>query len=242
MTVLVNISNYEGPMDVLIDLIRKKKMDIYNIEIHVLCDDFIEHIEHMEQLNMEVTSDFINMAALLLKIKSSTLLPEPETEEEGLEEEDPRDELVERILAYEQMKQKAAILEQYADYEKRAFYKKQEDFSDFKPEELLKNSSAEDLFRSFQNIMQIYERHREAEEDLEEIPTREFTFQEARKVLYEKIYDQEEFLFSSLIFEDTTKDELITYFLTILELMKNQMIVAHQINDQNDIVIKVRRN
>ncbi len=228
-------------MDVLIDLIRKKKMDIYDIEIHVLCDDFIAHIEQMEKLNMEITSDFINMAALLLKIKSSTLLPEPETEDEVPDELDPRDELVERILAYEQMKEKAAILEQYADYEKRAFYKKQEDFSDFKPEELLKNSSTQDLYRSFQRIIEIYERHREAKEDLEEIPSREFTFQEARKVLYEKISSEEEFLFSSLIFDDTTKDELITYFLTILELMKNQVVTARQAQDMNDIEIKVRR-
>lgn len=240
MTFLVNISNYEGPMDVLIDLIRKHKMDIYDIQIHVLCDNFLEHIQNMERINMEVTSDFVNMAALLLKIKSSTLLPEPESEDDEVEE-DPREELVERILAYEQIKQKAAILEQYADYEKMALYKKQEDFSDFEPEELLKNNSTHDLFRSFKNIMEQYERHQEAKDDLEEIPTREFTFQEARKILYEKIITHSKFLFSSLIHSDTTKEELITYFLTILELMKNQIIFAHQIDSLNDIEIKVRR-
>ncbi|MCD1147139.1 segregation/condensation protein A [Peptoniphilus sp. KCTC 25270] len=239
MSYMISQASFEGPMELLIDLIRKRKMNIYDIEIHVLVDDFVEEIEKWEKLELDITSDFIAMAAWLLKIKSQTLLPKFVAEGEE-EEEDPREKLVQRIQQYEQMKELAIYLKELESYENQAIYKKQEDFSTFSPKELLKNVEIRDLRQAFENIMQAHLRYESAVEELEKIPAQDFTFEEAESKIVSYFGEKKEISFSKLMKNSTSQMERITYFLTILELMKAQRIYGIETEDKTDIILKKR--
>ena len=106
----VELPIFQGPMDLLLHLIQQEKVDIYDIPIAQITDQFIEVVRQMEILDIEVTSEFVILAAQLLQIKSRTLLPKPPRDSEDIEGEDPRQELVERILTYRAFKEAASAL------------------------------------------------------------------------------------------------------------------------------------
>lgn len=238
MTYIIHNEIFEGPMDLLIDLIKKREMDIYDIEIHLLLDDFMAYIKKMESLDLDLTTDFIVMAAYLLKIKSQMLVPKFTIEEEEIIEEDPREELVSRILEYEEMKRISLELKKKGEYESMAIYRKQMDFSNFDQSELLKNLKLDDLVNSFFQVIRKYESKEEARMELEKIPAQDFTLEEAKSKIINFFHSKDQILFSSLLLESRSKNEMITYFLTILELIKAQFIVAEQEFHGNDIFLK----
>jgi len=107
----VELPAYQGPLDLLLTLIQQEKVDIYDIPIARIADQFVEVVRHMESMDMEVTTEFLVLAAQLLYIKSRELLPKlPKDEQKQVEEEDLRQELVERLLAYRAFKQVAKVL------------------------------------------------------------------------------------------------------------------------------------
>lgn len=238
MTYFIDNDHFQGPMDLLLELIKKREMDIYDIEIHLLVDDFMDYIKKLESLDLEVTSDFIVMASYLLKIKSQMLVPKYTIEEDEIIEEDPREELVSRIVEYEKMKKVSEELKNLEEYEKRAVYRKQADFSYFSESELLKNLKLEDLVHSFSQVMNRYNRLESAKEELEKIPAQEFTLEEAKAKINIIFKEQNMIRFSSFLNLSKSKNELITYFLTILELIKSKEIIAKQNKREEDILLK----
>lgn len=240
MTYIIQNEIFEGPMDLLIDLIKKREMDIYDIEIHILVEDFLGYIEEIESLDLELTSDFLVMAAYLLKVKSQMLVPKIVFEDEEIIEEDPRDELVSRILEYEEMKKASLELKKRAEYEVKAIYRKQEDFSQFNQSELLKNLKLEDLVHSFFSIIKRHESREEARLELERIPAQDFTLEEARVKIIELFSHNENIFFSEILIKSNSKNEMITYFLTILELIKTQFLKVEQDEREDDILLKRR--
>src|SRR5690348_7048033 len=107
----VKLENFEGPLDLLIHLIRKNEVNIYDIPIAAITEQYLEYIGLMQELNLDVAGEFLVMAATLIHIKSKMLLPRPETAQESfLEEDDPRDELVRRLLEHQKYKQAADAL------------------------------------------------------------------------------------------------------------------------------------
>lgn len=242
MTYIVKTEAYKGPMELLLELIKKREMNIYDIEIHVLCQDFLDEMNKMDQVNMEITSEFLSMASLLLRIKSETLLPKTtsQNDEEVEEEVDPRDELVEKILEYEKMKKAQEQLEELVSYEKLAFYRKQEDFSNFDKWELLEDPDINELYKAFKTVMNRYTRHLEAQENLEKIPKAEFTYMEARGLIAKLLNKNQTIYFSDLFKLEPTKEACVTFFLTILELLKNQKLYVRQTGLFEDIEIQSR--
>ncbi len=102
----VRLDTFEGPLDLLLHLIRKNELDIYDIPIALITKQYLEYLSFLKELNLEVAGDFLVMASTLLQIKSRMLLPDPEPEEgEGEQEEDPRTELVRRLLDYQRYKE-----------------------------------------------------------------------------------------------------------------------------------------
>jgi len=106
----IRLEIFEGPMDLLLHLIRKSEIDIYDIPIAIITQQYIEYIEILKAYNLDVAGEFLVMAAELTRIKSRMLLPKPEIEEDEEEGPDPRDELVRRLIEYQQFKEAAELL------------------------------------------------------------------------------------------------------------------------------------
>lgn len=229
--------SFSGPMEVLLELIKKREMDIYDIQIHILVDDFLHYIDTMTGPVMDSVVDFLSMASYLLAIKSRMLLPERPTDDE--EEEDPREDLVERIVEYQRMKALSELLEEMAAYENGAVYKKQEDFTEFSEQDLIKEGSLEDLTKAFHEAMLQFKIHEEAKRSLEKISSAEYSFQEAREKIQWAFNQWDEPSFLTMVEEAESRIEIVTIFLTLLELMKDQSIFCKQ--KGKDIILSKRK-
>lgn len=229
--------SFSGPMEVLLELIKKREMDIYDIQIHILVDDFLHYIDTMTGPVMDSVVDFLSMASYLLAIKSRMLLPERPTNDE--EEEDPREDLVERIVEYQRMKALSELLEEMATYENGAVYKKQEDFTEFSEQDLIKEGSLEDLTKAFREAILQFKIHEEAKRSLEKISSAEYSFQEAREKIQWAFNQWDEPSFLTMVEEAESRIEIVTIFLTLLELMKDQSIFCKQ--KGKDIILSKRK-
>ncbi|MBP2024987.1 segregation and condensation protein A [Peptoniphilus stercorisuis] len=233
----VNLKIYEGPMDLLIDLIKKNEIDIYDIPIHIITEQFLEYIKEANKINLELTSEFILMASTLIEIKSKMLLPKIKiSEEEEDDEEDPRDSLVQKILEYEKYKDISEILKESHNYEAKAFYKLQEDFTNIDDIDLLKNCDVNSLAKSFKNIINKLK----SENIIAEIKQESFSIEEATSVLKNKIGKTGKILFTDLLSESPIIEEIISFFLSVLELVKVGYIKAYQEDDYQDIKLLIR--
>ena len=229
--------SFSGPMEVLLELIKKREMDIYDIQIHILVDDFLHYIDTMTGPVVDSVVDFLSMASYFLAIKSRMLLPERPTDDE--EEEDPREDLVERIVEYQRMKALSELLEEMAAYENGAVYKKQEDFTEFSEQDLIKEGSLEDLTKAFREAMLQFKIHEEAKRSLEKISSAEYSFQEAREKIQWAFNQWDEPSFLTMVEEAESRIEIVTIFLTLLELMKDQSIFCKQ--KGKDIILSKRK-
>ena len=233
----VNIKEYEGPMDLLVDLIKKNEIDIYDIPIHTITTQFLDYINRSKILNMEITSDFILMASILIEIKSKMLLPLYKFEDDELVEdtEDPRKELVEKILEYNRYKQISKSLKESVEYENKTFYKFQEDFSEIDELDLLKNLDVDSLYKAFRNII-LSKKSKEEEIDIE---LEKFSTKDASNEILSRL-EVGNLYFSDLLEKNFTVSRTIVYFLSLLELIKLNAVLARQTNNFSDIEI-IRR-
>lgn len=233
----VNIKEYEGPMDLLVDLIKKNEIDIYDIPIHTITTQFLDYINQSKILNMEITSDFILMASTLIEIKSKMLLPLYKFEDDELVEdtEDPRKELVEKILEYNRYKQISKSLKESVEYENKTFYKFQEDFSEIDELDLLKNLDVDSLYKAFRNII-LSKKSKEQEIDIE---LEKFSTKDASNEILSRL-EAGNLYFSDLLEKNFTVSRTIVYFLSLLELIKLNAVLARQTNNFSDIEI-IRR-
>ena len=233
-TINVSIKNiYDGPMDLLLSLIKKEKIDIYDIPISTLTDRFLTTMGEISYKNLESFLEFSDMAATLLQIKSKLLLP---IFDEESEEEDPRDSLVNRIIEYNYYKNLSGALLEFFDIGSMRLEKKAEDLTILSMSEqidysemdiskitnsflkLIKESNIDTLIHEF-----------DIEEEL-------ITVEEGISFLKEKLTSMQTFNFESLFSKNTTKLEIVTFFLAILELTKIGKIIVNQ-NIKEGIII-----
>ena len=161
MSYKVEVEVFKGPMDLLLSLIKKQEIDIYDIPINIITDQFLDYINEMEELNLEITSEFLVMAATLIEIKSKMLLPKEKALEDGVEIEiDPRDELVQRLVEYEAYREVAEKLKESEIIESKVFYKPREDLSIFDdPVEELGNLDLDKLLIAINTIISYFGIH-----------------------------------------------------------------------------------
>lgn len=229
----ISLKSYEGPMDLLLDLIKKNEVDIYDIPIHLITEQFLEYLNLSKTLNMDITSDFILMAATLIEIKSKMLLPKHQDEDESEEEtEDPRQELVQKILEYEKFREVSSILKTSHEFENKSIYKLQEDFSSIDDVDFIKNLTTDKLAIAFSNII----KNMKAEEKNYTIRTELFTNKMAMNIIKEKLKTSKQLSFVEVV-KGQNLENIITYFLAILELAKNGKITLDQNKDLSDILI-----
>ena len=237
----ITVAAYEGPLDVLLSLIQKSEIDIYDIPINIVTEQFLEYIEEMEGINLEVTSEFLVMAATLLEIKSKMLLPQEKIVEDGIEIEiDPRDTLVQRLIEYKLYKEIAEKLKISEAIESKVYFKPREDLSIYNdPIEELGKLDLSQIVRTINNIIarNIIENKILS---IEEINREEYTLDECMEEIKIKLLKNNKIIFSDLLSKNTSKEEIITYFLSLLELIKLKSVYVYQDTSFSNLIIKKR--
>jgi segregation and condensation protein A len=214
----INLDIFEGPLDLLLHLIKKNDLDIVNIPISKLLDEYLEYLALAKELNIDIAGDFILMASELTHIKSKILLPEEkgEDEEEG---PDPREELMRKLLEYQRYKEVAQELGQRNLLGREVFHKPiEKEKSDLGIETV--EADTLNLLLSFQKILK-----RMPEQKAHEIQMdRGVSIAERINEIVELLKDKEKVIFDSLFESAKTRTDLITTFLAILEMAKLKMI------------------
>lgn len=229
------LKTYEGPMDLLLDLIKENEIDIYDIPIFKITEEFLKYIENMKKLNLTLTSDFILMASTLLEIKSKMLLPKKEALDDEEVEEDPRLDLVESLLEYKKYKEASEILKIQEEYESKSFYKLRTEIFSMSEMDFLKDSNVKKLSLAFFNILKNYK-----DKEVVGIEREYFKVEDASRKIKQALKKNKKIKFSQLLEDIVYKVDAITYFLGMLELIKNQYIVANQSDNFADILIEER--
>ncbi|QGG49402.1 segregation and condensation protein A [Heliorestis convoluta] len=240
MTYRVNLPVFEGPFDLLFHLIEKKELDIYDIPIGQITAEYLNYLRQMEELDLEVASSFLVMAATLLSIKARMLLPKPAASEEGEAEEiDPRQELVDRLLEYRKYKAVAELLKSKEEEYGRNFPRSIDPASLahlFAEEDPLQGIMIGDLLESLRNALQ----EEEEKELVTEIPKEEISIQQRMKELLEKVEAQgreKPVLFQHYLRSSYSVSEAIVTFLALLELIRMRKIQAIQQEALGDIYL-----
>ena len=243
MAIPVKLPVFEGPLDLLLHLIDKNKIDIYDIPIAEITDQYLEYIRQMDHEDMNVTSEFMVMAATLIDIKCRMLLPK-EVNEEG-EEEDPRQELVDQLLQYKMYKYMSYELRDRQVEGERSLYREPdipEEVQDYvEPvdlDRLLDGLTLSKLNRIFREMM------RRQTEKIDPIRSRFGKIEKEEVSLPEKLGYVEEyagahlsFSFRQLLSKQGSKVQLVVTFLAVLELMKTGKIKVMQEQPFDDILI-----
>ncbi len=241
----VKLNVFEGPLDLLLHLIEKNKVNIYDIPIVTITEQYLEYINNMEEEDLDVMSEFLVMAAHLIRIKSKMLLPKEEKEEE--EEEDPRDELVRRLLEYKMYKYAASELKDMELDGARAFYKSPTIPSEIKNyhEEIDPYDMISEMDINLEKLNEIFKSVMRKQVDkvdpirskFKNIEKEEISLEAKMIEIREQVRGLEGINFRTLLEMQASRMNIIVTFLAILELMKVSAITIRQEELFGDIVI-----
>ena len=225
MDVTFKIESFEGPLDLLLHLIQKNKMEITDIRISEITEQYMEYLEEMKRFDMEITGDFLVMAATLLYIKSKMLLPRPKDDED---EEDPRTELVDRLLEYAKYKEAVEFLNPRQESGKYYFEKLPEKIKLPKVRYIDVEFPVSLLFEAFANVMENHELKKPPKkESFDVIVQREIVSVADRIKFIRNIFkDRKTIKFEDFFDDVTTRAQAVSTFLAILELMSHGNLMA----------------
>ncbi|HSL92794.1 MAG TPA: segregation/condensation protein A [Candidatus Limnocylindrales bacterium] len=231
--IAVHLEVFEGPLDLLLHLIREDKLDIHDIPIARITEQYLSYLEAMKALNLDIAGEFLVMAATLIYIKSKSLLPR--TDEELEPEEDPeimRAELSRRLIEYRKFKEAAARLSDRPILGRDVFAR------DFLGEEIpgdevvITELSLADLITAFKDVLE-----RMPKDEAHQVFTDRLTIADAIAFLLDRIREEGSIRFDRLLEEFKTKNEIISFFLGILELVRLRTVKVYQANPMGLITI-----
>lgn len=235
----IKLEKFEGPLDLLFHLIEKHKIDIYDIPIAQLTDQYMEYLYHMNQLNLELASEFLVMAATLLQIKSKLLLPKPAEETE--QEEDPRAVLVRRLIEYKMYKSVTGKFSECEAIGSKMYYKLPE-LHGFKKTYILEQQDADILSQLYSEVLKrnIEKRNSQVKKNVEAIiKIEKVTLRSKIKQVITELKEKVSFKFQEVFnVKKVSKTETVTGFLAILELSKNKAVKLKQRFLFDDIEVK----
>lgn len=214
---------FEGPLDLLLHLIKENKIDIYDIPIVEITRQYLDYLELMKELNLEVAGEFLVMAATLIYIKSTMLLP-PDEEQVETPAEDPRAELVQRLLEYQKFKEASFSLREREDVWKNIFRRMPPHIKDFdnEPGLLLSEVSLFDLMSAFKKLLS------KAPEQVIEITRETLTVADKINLIMETLEKRDGIKFEELFEKNFTRITLIITFLALLELIRLGLVRTYQ--------------
>jgi len=221
----IKLDIFEGPLDLLLYLIKKNEIDIYNIPVALITEQYLQYLKMIKSLNLDLAGEYLVMASTLIHIKSKMLLPEPEEPEE--EEEDPRAELVRQLLEYQTFKEAATNLGKRPILERDVFTR-----AAFLPEETEKSTTAEEelievsifeLIEAFHSLVSRMDKKELLEIDLEKMSLTDII-----NDIMERLSNEKNLTFAELLGEKKERWRIIYTFLALLELVKLRMVKAYQ--------------
>ncbi|MDI6641353.1 MAG: segregation/condensation protein A [Elusimicrobiota bacterium] len=219
----IHLEIFEGPLDLLLFLIRKNDLNIYDIPISQITAEYLEYLELMKELNLDIASEFLVMAATLMQIKSRTLLPQETVEEEG---PDPRAELISKLLEYQKYKLAAEELSKRELSQQGIYYRSAPIFTD---EDFFLEVSIFDLIDTFRTVLK--QLPTEVKEIIyEEIPIESKIRQILSKLETAKTdkHNRKFINFTDLLMSETTRLSMIVLFLALLELIRLKQVIVRQ--------------
>jgi segregation and condensation protein A len=232
----IKLPVFEGPLDLLLHLIREHKLDIYDIPISKVTDQYLHYLSLMESLDLNIAGEFFVMAATLLEIKSKMLLPIEPDESDSEEPIDPRADLVEKLLEYERFKNAAESLKFFEDDRRKVFWRLSDELSTYDAPVIPLNLQAMDLIAALQQMLN--------EVSGEEAPVTSIERQKVslrlkmREVLNKVRHNPSGLPFRELCSSTPTKEDIIVTFLALLELLKMGKITVKQKKVLGEILIK----
>ncbi len=230
----VKLDKFEGPLDLLLYLIKKDEIDIYDIPIARITRQYLEYVELMKMLNLDIAGEFILMAATLINIKSRMLLPRPEEDDS----EDPREALIMALLEYEKFKKAAGVLQEKEAIERQ--FLRHQDFTwlDLSPEESFSlEATIFDLVKAFKDALEGLER-----DTYHTVSAEEISLEERIEVIESILTRREYARFTDLYTDRPERIVIIVTFLAILEMIKLNRLVLRQAAPFGEIRIYLNKN
>jgi segregation and condensation protein A len=216
----ISLSEFEGPLDLLLFFIKRDELDIYDIPIAHITKSFMEYLDAMQELNLEVAADFIYMASVLMSIKAKMLLPRPEMPAGELDEFDPRTELVQKLLEYKRFKE-VALGMQLLEEDRRQLFPRLtfEHIEASEIEDETKRPTLFDLIRAYQLAMKNMPKI--TVHEIKKIPV---TIEQQTEFLLKKLDEQIQVSFIKTVAEFTERITIVVTFLAILEMAKMRLV------------------
>jgi segregation and condensation protein A len=231
----INIAIYEGPLDLLLDLIKKQEMNIHDIQIAKITSQYLDYLHKLEELNVDVSADFIYMAATLIYIKSKMLLPPDPLASAEEQSADPRAELVQRLVEHEKFKNAAQLLYQKQQIEENVWSKPDKSLYNDEGTEGDLVVSLVDLVRVFQQVLE-----RRKEVSRIELQHEQFTVAQMMAQLRAQILASDDNTVKLIEFFEAcvSRHAMIVAFLAVLEMVKMQAVALAQEKQFGEIVVK----
>lgn len=231
----VKLDIFEGPLDLLLYLIKKNEVDIYDIPMALITGQYLEYLELMKELNLDIAGEFLVMASTLIKIKSQMLLPPVEGEGEGEDEADPRAELLEHLLEYQRYKEAAHQLVTRELLEKDIFKRPQtDDPGEAKVDgDMLIEASLFDLVDALRKVIE----RKDLPENIMGVAVEKITVRDKIVSILRQLKETPQLVFQSLFDPLVTRFEIVVTFLAVLELIRLRAIRVFQVQPYGEIRI-----
>ncbi|MEX1063059.1 MAG: segregation/condensation protein A [Balneolaceae bacterium] len=235
----VHLKNFEGPLDLLLFFIKRDELDIYDIPISHITREFLEYIHLMEELDLDVASEFILMASMLMSIKARMMLPGDESDDEELDETDPRYELVQKLLEYKRFKEMAEKMAVIDEEARQVYYRGFYDEDEVEKKasgEALKDVTLFELMAAFQKVLADIKR----DQTFHRVEKASHTIEDQAEFVLRSLQDNGKLSFVDLCKKLTGRIAVVVTFLAILEMLKEQQINLFMEDDPSDFYIDLK--
>ena len=230
------IGDFEGPLDLLLHLIKKSKMEIFDVEISEITKEYLNFIQEMSEMNLDIASEYLVMAAELIEIKSRKLLPNKDEEESEEDEINPEDELKRRLLEYKKYKDSTQEFRNLEEKRFNYYTKAPESLQQYSKEKIENDGSLgiNDLLEAFQKLLERQEYNKPVNT---KIARKELSVKERIVKIRDILKEKKRVNFVEL-FDDFSKPYVVVTFLSVLEMAKNREIILKQDNNFDNIYLE----
>ena len=239
----IKIKDFEGPFDLLLHLIKKNQMSIYNVKIFEITNQYLRYINEMKEMDLEITSEFIVVAATLIEIKSKHLLPKHKKEEEN--EEDDEKNLLEKLIVYKKIKGVSGFFRERYISAGEVYSKKPEIIEDkrevISTKDLFKDISLIELYNIYNNLLEIYNNKQNRNNVIQKkIYVDQYKIEDKLEYIMDKLKNENFNSFSEFMENCECKLECVVTFLALLEMIKQRMVKVYQSDNFMKILIERR--
>ncbi len=237
MTYEVTLEQFSGPLDLLLHLVKESKVDIWDIQIEVIAQQYLDYIQKMEELNLNVASEYLVMASELVEMKSKMLLPREKDADEEEEDLDPREQLVKRLLEYEQYKRMTENFKELESIRQEIYTKTPENLKPYveADTQIVADVTLDDLMSAFEKFL---ERKKFSKPIETKVTKKELSIEE-RRVSIRNILKRKKRVDFVELFDSFTKEYIVVTFLAILEMARRQELMIRQDRTFDSITVEV---